>query len=147
MSGTKPWSFTQQGGDNKTLTLAGSSAPHGRPRKNPIVSDGIALRTERTYYPDSLGAPTTHIFGIAWDAWELKGRFNDAWLGPGGTKEAIIDWQTLVRDAEEVLITWGDVISARGLVHKFIPARESEFEAAYTIEIFIDIGNVSWPSF
>lgn len=135
---TKTWSFTQLGGAKKTLVLAGLSAPHGRPRKGPVVSDGIKLRTERVYYPDALGPPTTHIFGIAYDDWELKGRFQDSHLGAGEAKRQASEWQLFVADAQEVLITWGDVLTARGLVHKFTPARESEFEVAYTIEIHID---------
>ncbi|MDB4994875.1 MAG: hypothetical protein JWM74_2307, partial [Myxococcaceae bacterium] len=48
------------------------------------------------------------------------------------------EWLAYVEDGQEVLITWGDVLTARGLVHKFLPGRESEFETAYTIEIHID---------
>jgi hypothetical protein len=135
---TKPWTFQQLGGDRTTLVLAGLSAPHGRPRKNPVVTNGIKLRTQRVYYPDAVAPPTTHIFGIAYDDWELKGRFNDAWLGSGGAKSATNQWIAFVAAAQEVLITWGDVLTARGLVHKFVPGRESEFETAYTIEVHID---------
>ncbi len=134
---TKPWTFTQLVGDRKSLTLAGSSAPHGRPRKNPVVSDAIALRTERVYYPGN-DAPTTHVFGSQFPDWDLKGRFNDAWLGEGGTKQAIDEWRNFVRDGQPCLITWGDILTAQGLVHKFTPGRESEFEASYALEIHID---------
>lgn len=135
---TKPWTFTQLGGAKKSLNLAGRSAPHGRPRKGPVVTDPIKLRTNRVYYPDALGPPTTHIFGVAYDDWELKGRFADADLGAGEAKRVVGEWQVFVADGQEVLITWGDVLTARGLIHKFTPARESEFEVAYTFEIHID---------
>lgn len=135
---TKDWFFQQQRGQRRSLSLAGRSAPHGRPRRGAIVTDAIKLRLDRVYYPDSGGAPTTHVFGAAWEPWELKGRFGDAWLGPGGTKEAIANWQQFVLDAQPVLVSWGDVISAEGIVTKFTPGRESEYESTYTLEIEID---------
>jgi len=135
---TKDWTFQQLGGERKTLALAGRSAPHGRPRKNPVVSDGIKLRLQRVYYPDAIAPPTTHIFGIAYEPWELKGRFADAHLGAGGTKAAIAAWQAFVADAQECLITWGDILTGRGLVTKFKPGRESESESSYELEVEID---------
>lgn len=138
MGTTKDWTFQQLGGAKKTLMLGGRSAPHGRPRKGPIVSDGIKLRTSRTYYPDAVAPPTTHIFGIAYDDWEIKGRFADIHLGLGETKRVIGEWKSFVADAQELLITWGDVLTVRGLAHKFVPGRESEYEASYTLELHVD---------
>ncbi len=133
------WKFTQQGGARRELTLAGASAPHGRPRQGPVVTDGIKLRRQRVYYPDGANVPpTTHIFGTAWKDWELKGRFNDKWLGRGGTKAAIRDWQLFVAESQSVKITWGDIISANGIVDSFEPGRESEFEGTYSIVVLID---------
>lgn len=139
----KEWRFTQLGGPRRTLTLAGASAPHGRPRKDPVVSDGIKLRRQRVFYPDSGNAPpTTHVFGTEWIDWELKGRFSDRDLGKGNTKELIRQWQTFVKDAQQVEIRWGDVLSAVGLIDEFVPGRESEFEGSYTIKILIDRRNI-----
>lgn len=133
------WRFTQLGGPRRTLTLAGASAPHGRPRKNPVVSDGIKLRRERVFYPDGGNKPpTTHIFGTEWKDWELEGRFSDRELGKGGTKAVIQEWQSFVADGQEVQIAWGDVLSARGLVDEFIPGRESEAECSYKIVVLVD---------
>lgn len=139
----KEWRFTQLKGEKRELKLTGASAPHGRPRQRPVVADGIELRHSRTYYPGS-SKPTTHIFGIKLDDYELEGRFSDVWLGPGGTKSAIRDWQSFVADGVECLISWGDIVNAYGVVTKFIPERESEFEGAYKITIIIDdqIGTV-----
>lgn len=135
----KEWKFRQLGSAQRTLTLAGPSAPHGRPRQGPVVSDGVKLRRARTQYPDSSNAPpTTHIFGVEWKDWELKGRFSDVHLGKGGTKELIRQWQTFVVDAQLVEISWGDVLSARGIIDAFEPGRESEFECSYTIVVLID---------
>lgn len=135
---TKDWFCQQQGGQRRSLRLAGKSAPHGRPRKGAVVTDAVKLRLDRVFYPDSGGPPTTHVFGIAWEPWELKGRFNDAWLGPGGTKDAIANWQQFVIDAQPILISWGDIVSAEGIVTKFTPGRESEAESTYSIEVEID---------
>jgi len=135
----KSWTFQQLGGDRKTIELNGEAAPHGRPRRNPIVSDGIQLRKYRVRYPDQKGGvPTTHVFGTEHKDWELRGRFNDRYLGKGGCKAAIAAWLSLAADAQPVLITWGDVLSAHGWVDSFVPGRESEFESTYVISLLID---------
>lgn len=135
---TKEWRFTQLGSQQKTLVLAGRSAPFGRPRQKPVVSDGIRLRAQRVYYPDKAGPPTTHIFGIAYPDWELNGRFADKFLGAGETKRLIGEWQAFLADGQELLITWGDILTARGILEEFVPGRESEFESSYAIKLFID---------
>lgn len=133
------WRFTQLTGLRRTLTLAGATAPHGRPRSGAVVSDGIKLRRQRVFYPDGANRPpTTHIFGTEWTDWELKGRFSDRDLGKGGTKSLIQEWQSFVRDGQEVQISWGDVLTARGLIDDFEPGRESEFECSYRIVVLID---------
>lgn len=134
----REWKFAQLGGGKRTLTLAGSCAPHGRPRQRAVVSDGIKLRRQRVYYPDQRGIPTTHVFGYEWTDWELVGRFSDVHLGKGGTAEAIRQWQSVVADGYEVTISWGDIIRARGYVDSFTPGRESETECNYTIALLID---------
>lgn len=138
----KEWRFTQLGGARKVLRLNGSAAPHGRPRREPIVSDGIKLRRQRVYYPDRKGPPTTHIFGTEWKDWTLKGRFMDRDMGVGGSKQAIRDWQAFVADAQEVEISWGDVLTVRGIVDEFTPGRESEAECSYEITVLVDYQNI-----
>lgn len=135
----KPWQFTQLGGAKRTITLAGASAPHGRRRRDPVVSDGVKLRRARVYYPDSKGSPpTTIVAGTAWDDVELRGRFDDRDLGLGGTSDMIRQWQTFVVDAQLVQIIWGDIWAATGIVDAFIPGRESQYECTYTIKLLID---------
>ncbi len=135
----KEWKFTQLGGARRVMTLAGAVAPHGRPRQGPVVTDGVRLRRTRVHYPDGADRPpTTHVFGVEWVPWELKGRFSDVHLGKGGTKSLIKQWQSFVMDAQVVQIDWGDILSARGIVDEFTPERESEFECAYTITLLID---------
>lgn len=135
----KEWKFAQLGGSRRVMTLANASGPHGRPRKGAVVSDGVKLRKSRVYYPDAADLPpTTHVFGVEYTDWELKGRFSDVWLGPGGTKETIRLWKAFIKDALPVQITWGDILSANGIVDSITPERESEFECAYTIVVLID---------
>lgn len=135
----KEWKFTQLGGAKRVVRLTGASAPHGRPRQRPVVTDGIKLRKQRVFYPDAGNRPpTTHIFGTQWSDWDLEGRFSDVWLGPGGTLSAIRDWQTLVAEGLGVEILWGDVLGAIGLVDSIEPGRESEFECTYKITVCID---------
>lgn len=135
----KEWRFTQLAGSRRTLTLTGRSAPHGRPRKGAVVSDGVKLRRQRVYYPDGNGRPpTTHIFGIQWLDWELKGRFSDEFLGKGTTKRLIDDWLDFVSEGQPVEISWGDITGATGLVDEFLPGRESEYESTYSIKLLID---------
>lgn len=133
----KEWKFTQLGGAKRTLTLAGRAAPHGRPRSGAVVTDGIKLRRQRVYYPGN-NIPTTHIFGTQLTDWELKGRFADKYLGKDVTKQTIRDWQTFVDDQQEVLISWGDVLSIRGFIDQFEPGRESEAECSYRIVALVD---------
>lgn len=140
----KIWRFTQLSGERRVMVLAGASAPHGRPRKGPVVTDGIKLRHQRVYYPGGAryNEPTTHIFGIEWMDWELKGRFSYVTMGKHGARAAVRDWQSFVADAQRVSIAWGDIIWAYGIVDAFIPERESESEVAYTIRVLIDRGEV-----
>lgn len=134
----KAWSFQQLGGERKLLTLEGRAAPHGRPRKGPVVTDAIKLRRERILYPGMVGPPTTHIFGVTWEDWELKGRFMDKFLGRGEVRQRIDAWQAFVADAERCSITWGDIVFTTGYVDKFVAERESEEECAYTIVLCVD---------
>ena len=135
----KEWRFQQVAGQRRVMSLAGACAPHGRPRKGAVVTDGVKLRRQRVFYPDGGNRPpTTHIFGTEWIDWELKGRFSDVHLGKGNTGEAIRQWQSFVADGQEVTVQWGDIVFARGIVDSFTPERESEFECAYTIVVLID---------
>lgn len=148
MTAAKDWHFQQLGGARKLLTLAGPTAPHGRPRRKPVVSDGIRLREEAVFYPDANPAavPTRHVFGVAHDDWELKGRFMSKQLGGPGAARALADeWKIFVAEAQPVFITWGDILSGTGLVTAFIPERESEEEIAYTITIKIDTTGFQSP--
>lgn len=134
----KQWRFEQLGGQQRVLTLDGASAPHGRERKDtPLVSDGAKLRRQRQYYSGH-DVPTTHIFGVSLTDWELKGRFQDSYLGKGGTKLAISNWLTFLAAQQPIRVTWGDILSVEGILDEFIPGRESEAHSTYKMTILID---------
>lgn len=133
----KLWVFEQLGGQKKRLTLQGAAAPHGRERRDPLVKDGIKLRRSRQYYSGN-DVPTTHVFGVHHDDWQIKGRFQDSFLGEGGTRAAILQWLEFVADAQPVRVSWGNVISIEGLVDSFVPGRESEYHSTYEISILVD---------
>lgn len=136
----KPWTFKQiYEGPGKSLTLAGASAPHGRRRRHPVVSDGIKLRYSRVHYPsDEPTPPTTFVSGTTWEPFTLTGRFSDVDLGPGGMSKAVRDWQAFLADASLVQIIWGDVWAATGILVHFVAGRESEYECTYSMTFEID---------
>jgi hypothetical protein len=131
------WKFEQLGGQRRILTLAGASAPHGRERRDPIVKDGVKLRKQRQFYSGN-DIPTTHIFGVHHSDWELKGRFQDSYLGKGGTKEAISNWLAFVSAGQPVRVSWGDVMSVEGILDSFTPGRESERHSTYELVLLVD---------
>lgn len=133
----KEWKFEQLGGQQRVLTLSGASAPHGRERKDPIVKDGAKLRRHRQFYSGN-DVPTTHIFGVLHEDWTLKGRFQDTYLGRGGTKQAISNWLQFLKDGQPLRVSWGDVMSVEAILDVFTPGRESESHATYEIVLLID---------
>ena len=137
MATPKPWTFTQVAGPQKVLTLAGQSAPHGRPRISPVVEDEMALRDAAVYYPGN-PRPTRHIFGEIHTDWVLTGRFSDSFLGPGGAKAKIQEIKAFIADEQQVTIAWGDILAATGLLRRIKPSRESEAEVAWTLTVGID---------
>ena len=137
MPAGKPWTFTQVAGDQKVLTLAGESAPHGRPRASPVVEDEMGLRDATVYYPGN-PRPTRHVFGEIHNDWVLTGRFSDRFLGPGGAKAMIEEIKGFIADEQQVTIAWGDILAATGLVRRIKPSRESESEVGWTLTVGID---------
>jgi nucleoid-associated protein YgaU len=141
---SKPWKFTQLAGDRKVLTLAGESAPHGRPRASPVVEDEMALRDIAVYYPGNR-RPTRHSFGEIHTDWTLTGRFADRFLGQGGARAKVLELKEFIADQQPVHIEWGDILAATGLVRRIKPSRESEAEIAWTLTVGID-GDDAMPA-
>jgi hypothetical protein len=132
-----PWRFRQLGGDRKELVLADFDAPHGRPRQKPIVKDKITARTYTVHYSGE-GPPTRHIFGDKFEPWELEGRFMDRAGGIGYAVRKTAYVKGFVADKQEVTITWGDQLAARGFIDSFEASIESSGEVAWSLTISID---------
>jgi len=131
------WYFNQLGGPRKTLRLTGASAPHGRPRQDPVVTDGIEIRKVDVYYPGN-SIPTRHVFGYRLTPWELEGRFENTDGGPGYASMMVEYVKQFVADAQPVLIMWGTLIAAEGFIESFEPGRESAGSVKWTLKVAVD---------
>lgn len=146
MAGGQKWTFRQIGGERKTIELAGWAAPFGRPRKEPLVNDGIALRVQTRRYAGN-DVPTKHVFGIQYKDWELHGRWMDAAGGSGFAQAMVANVKSFIADAQACTIGWGDVRSLTGLAEELDAKWESEADVEWTLRfsIFNDpaLGTVS----
>jgi len=133
------WTFTQQEGEKKKLHLAGWSAPFGRPREEAVVRTPVKVRAERTRYPGGISV-TRHVFGLAYEDWELHGRFRDRAIGQGrgGARAKCDEVMAFVADQQPILIAWGDVLLFRGFIVDFDPGYESLGEIEWKLKIEID---------
>lgn len=138
MGAPKDWIFRQLGPPTKSLVLSGYSAPFGRARKDAIVTDQIKIRQKTTYYPGTDAGPTRHVFGVAFEPWELKGRFMDSAGGAGYAVSQTAYVRAFVRDQQPLAITWGDILAFQGFIESFAPSRESESNVAWKMTILID---------
>jgi hypothetical protein len=136
MPGGQKWTFRQLGGLRKTIELSGYAAPFGRPRKEPIVDDGVGLRLAVTRYAGN-DVPTYHDFGLTYDDWELHGRWMDSAGGAGFARAMVQNWKSFIADAQPVGISWGNVRVVTGLVEKIVPSWESEADVAWKLTIKI----------
>ncbi len=138
MSDPKPWTFTQLAGPKKELTLTGYDAPFGRARQNAVVRKGVKIRQRTVRYPGSDGPPTRHVLGGEWMAWELAGRFRDAYGGKGHALRRVDELTRFVLDQQEVAIRWGDIFATTGFLEEFDPGVESEGEVEWKLRVLID---------
>lgn len=132
-----PWTFRQIDWPRHTLKLEGRAAPHGAPRRKPVVTDTFELRQSKVYYSGKR-EPTRLIFGDQCEDWEIEGRFMDADLGPGGAIAKVLEVKEFIAEAGRCEVSWGGTLVATGLVQRIEPGRESSKEVAYKIVIGID---------
>lgn len=134
----KPWKFTQLSPELKSFTLSGANAPHGRPRRGAVVTDGFGLRQKETYYQGNT-PPDRHVFGEISDHITLTCRWMDKNLGgAGGAKKQVAYVKQFIRDAQRIRIEWGDIVTFTGLMLHIEAARESEAEIVVKLVIAID---------
>lgn len=137
------WTFEQIEGrpvsSRRKLELEGWNAPHGRPRRDPVIREVIKSRIQTTRYPGS-SVQTRHAFGTNWETTELKGR----WMTKAGGKlasELADDWTMFVRDERTCRISWGFIVSYTGYISELELARESDHQIAWRMKIEIDSRN------
>jgi len=141
----KLWRFEQLGGLKKVLELSGWAAPHGRPRQDAVVRDGVEIRKAEYHYPGAVGRPTRHVFGATYLPWELQGRFRDRSDGQNFAKAKREELKAFVLDAQRVRISWGDILSVEGFLDKFDPGHESEGEVEWRLTCSIDVDLLATP--
>lgn len=133
----RPWVFLQMEPPGKTLRLEGASAPHGRPRKKPIMDTEFELRQSETYYAGQR-IPTRHITGDKESPMILVGRFSDRVLGEGGANEKRLDFKEFWAQGRSTMVTWGQIVSYLCMPGKAKFGIESESEISYELELKVD---------
>lgn len=133
------WVFEQlTGPDRRRLVLAGYSAPFGRPRKDPVLTEKQKLRVQTVLYPGSSGIPTRNVFGANWEEFELKGRWMDRTLANETANDLADTWTKFFREAQTIRMSWGPIVSYSGIMSELELARESENEIAWKMVFLID---------
>ena len=133
----KSWTFTQVSGSQNSISLYGYSAPFGRPRQKPVVTDAYGVIDQTTYFAGKGVEPTVHLFGDKYDDWVLDGRWQDSDpnLGPGGAKTMVARWRDFISQRQICTVSWGEIFSYRCIVLSLEPGRESEAEVAWKLKI------------
>jgi hypothetical protein len=138
------WIFKQLKGDLNNLTLDGWDAPFGRPRKEPVVKEGLNIRMSENYYAGS-SVPTRHIFGKKYENFEINGRFRDKVPGHGSgyAKNKSKEVKDFVNQQQLCSIIWPGVVHVEGIISNFSTEIESPGEIVWRMTIKIDKDNLS----
>lgn len=132
-----PWVFVQLGGKRTRLELSGTSGPMGRPRIGAVLEEKLQIRQEEVRY-DGDGPPTRHIFGVAHEPFEIHGRWSDTYGGKGFAQSKLLEVRRFVAEAQQVLVTWGDSLSVRGLIGELRTPREGRGEVEWYLTVLVD---------
>jgi hypothetical protein len=134
------WSFEQLGAKRKRISLPGKYAPLGRPRHGTVVKNSLKIANETVYYSGDT-EPTRHEFGRRLEPIDLNGRWSDRYLGSGAADAMNEVMRSFVDDRQEVLITWGNILSLGGFVDQFDSTHEGRGEVVWSMHIQIDRDN------
>lgn len=126
--------FQQLGRPNRRLALSGRSAPHGRARKDVIVTPEQRIRESEAMLPGS-DEPVIHVFGQRREPIKFHGRLRDSGNGKGFAHRKYEEIASFVGDQQICRITWDDVIDIHGLIVAFVPKIEAKYEIEYELEI------------
>lgn len=136
------WKIQQISGpvdERESLELDGYSAPFGRPRQSPVITEELTVRHQTVYYPGSKTRPTRHLFGTKWEPVELHGRWMDSRLPNEFTANDVVNKiQGMVDDQKRVRVSWGNITSFTGILEKIKTARESGEQIAWNLTIQVD---------
>lgn len=139
---TSVWTFEQLGGETKVLQLADHAAPHGRPRKKPVVETGLEQRNDKVYYSGNI-IPTRHLFGTSEESQKIEGRFTDRYGGKGFARAKRQELEEFHRDGQLCRITWDDIISVIAFIEHVKFGIESGGEITYEIEYLVNENNLT----
>ncbi|HEX7464457.1 MAG TPA: LysM domain-containing protein [Actinomycetota bacterium] len=131
------WLFVQLGGDRNRLELSGTAGPMGRPRLGVILEEEIGVRQDEVRY-DGDQPPTRHLFGIRHEPFELHGRWSDTYGGKGFANSKVLEVRRFVAEQQQVLVTWADAVSTRGLLEKLRTRREGLGEIEWFLTVLVD---------
>lgn len=126
--------LVQLGKPHRTLGLFGNAAPHGRPRKGPVVTPEQRLRESETYLPGS-DEPVVHVFGQRREPILMHGRWRDAKSGKGFAQAKMEEMASFFSDKQVCRVTWDDLLDFHGLLTRFTPKIESKGEVEWELEI------------
>lgn len=133
------WQFEHTAGNyRQRLTLEGYTAPFGRPRQSPVITEKLKARTQAIYYPGSNKAPTRNAFGTQWEDVELKGRWMAKTLPNDDLGYMIERWTNFFQAQMPIRMSWGPIASWTGFMTELEIARESEDEVAWKMTFMID---------
>jgi len=134
---TSVWTFEQVSGERKKLVLNDHAAPHGRPRQKPVVEVELKQRNAEVRYAGN-SVPTRHLFGTSESPEKLEGRLRDAYGGAGFARQKKAEIESFVRDGQQCIGTWDDLVSQLCFLESVKFGIESGGEITYEIQILVD---------
>lgn len=137
---TTVWKFEQltaTNGEIRTLILADHYAPHGRPRRKPVVEPELVQRIKTTYFSGN-SPPARHIFGVKHESQKINGRLCDNYGGEGFARAKRKEITDFVGAGVQCLVTWDDLISQSIFIHRVKFGIESGADITYELEFEVD---------
>lgn len=128
-------------GELKTLVLSDHAAPHGRPRRKPVVETELVQRQTTTYFAGD-SPPVRHLWGIKHEPQKLTGRLTDSYGGPGFARAKRKEMADFIGPGVQCKVTWDDLISQSVFIEKVKFGVESGSDITYEIEFLVDDDNL-----
>jgi hypothetical protein len=129
--------FEELDGERRRITLQGTEAPQGGPRRDPAFALGGPVRRSEHFEP-GVQAPVVHITGTKERDLVVRVHFRDSLTGlPGNAREQVDKIESIRLAARPLRIVWGHMVR-RGILAEFEPAPESggEIPATLTFAVY-----------